>query len=59
MVVLNDSKLVREAFRQPVFSGRPDTELTKLLQGYGMFDMISISINNLYTCIASINWFSN
>lgn len=36
VVVLNDSKLVREAFRQQVFSGRPDTELTKLLQGYGM-----------------------
>lgn len=35
VVVLNDSKLVREAFRQPVFSGRPDTELTKILQGYG------------------------
>lgn len=37
VVVLNDAKLVREAFRQPVFSGRPDTELTKILQGYGMF----------------------
>jgi hypothetical protein len=36
VVVLNDAKLVREAFRQPVFSGRPDTELTKILQGYGM-----------------------
>lgn len=35
VVVLNDSKLVREAFRQQVFSGRPDTELTKILQGYG------------------------
>lgn len=35
VVVLNDARLVREAFRQPVFSGRPDTELTKLLQGYG------------------------
>lgn len=37
VVVLNDSKLVREAFRQPVFSGRPDTELTKILQGYGLY----------------------
>lgn len=36
VVVLNDAKIVREAFRQPVFSGRPDTELTKILQGYGM-----------------------
>lgn len=35
VVVLNDARLVREAFRQPVFSGRPDTELTKILQGYG------------------------
>ena len=36
VVVLSDARLVREAFRQPVFSGRPDTELTRILQGYGM-----------------------
>lgn len=35
VVVLNDASIVRQAFRQPVFSGRPDTELTKILQGYG------------------------
>lgn len=35
VVVLNDARIVRQAFRQPVFSGRPDTELTKILQGYG------------------------
>lgn len=35
VVVLNDARIVREAFRQPVFSGRPDTELTRILQGYG------------------------
>lgn len=35
VVVLSDAKLVREAFRQAVFSGRPDTELTRILQGYG------------------------
>lgn len=35
VVILSDPNLIREAFRQPVFSGRPDTELTKLLQGYG------------------------
>lgn len=35
LVVVSDPVLVREAFKQPVFSGRPDTELTKILQGYG------------------------
>ncbi|KPM09295.1 8-oxo-dGDP phosphatase NUDT18 [Sarcoptes scabiei] len=36
VVVINDAKLIKEAFRQPVFSGRPDTELTRILQGYGI-----------------------
>ncbi|KAH6933414.1 hypothetical protein HPB50_014792 [Hyalomma asiaticum] len=35
VVVISDPKLVRQAFSQAAFSGRPDTELTKLLQGYG------------------------
>ncbi|XP_076348012.1 cytochrome P450 18a1-like [Tachypleus tridentatus] len=38
VVVLNDPHIVRQAFRQHVFSGRPDTELTKLLQGYGIIN---------------------
>ncbi|KAL3223609.1 hypothetical protein MRX96_027284 [Rhipicephalus microplus] len=33
VVVISDPKLVRQAFSQAAFSGRPDTELTKLLQG--------------------------
>lgn len=37
LVVISDARIVREAYRQPVFSGRPDTELTKILQGYGRF----------------------
>lgn len=36
VVVLNDASLVRQAFKQPVFSGRPDTQLTRILQGYGI-----------------------
>lgn len=36
VVVLTDASLVRQAFRQPVFSGRPDTQLTRILQGYGI-----------------------
>ncbi|OTF79475.1 cytochrome P450-like protein [Euroglyphus maynei] len=36
VVVINDARLIKEAFRQPVFSGRPDTELTRILQGYGI-----------------------
>lgn len=35
VVVINDARLIKEAFRQQVFSGRPDTELTRILQGYG------------------------
>ncbi|XP_076312336.1 cytochrome P450 18a1-like isoform X1 [Tachypleus tridentatus] len=38
VVVLNEPQMVRQAFRQHVFSGRPDTELTKLLQGYGIIN---------------------
>ncbi|XP_054715394.1 cytochrome P450 18a1-like [Uloborus diversus] len=38
VVVISDPVLVRHAFRLPVFSGRPDTELTKLLQGYGIIN---------------------
>lgn len=37
VVVINDAKIIKEAFRQPVFSGRPDTELTRILQGYGKY----------------------
>lgn len=35
LVVIGDARIVREAFRRPEFSGRPDTELTRILQGYG------------------------
>ncbi|KAK8774876.1 hypothetical protein V5799_010591, partial [Amblyomma americanum] len=38
VVVISDPKLVRQAFSQAAFSGRPDTELTKLLQGYGIIN---------------------
>ncbi|XP_077535558.1 cytochrome P450 18a1 [Haemaphysalis longicornis] len=38
VVVISDPKLVRRAFSQAAFSGRPDTELTKLLQGYGIIN---------------------
>lgn len=36
VVVLNDASLVRQAFKQAVFSGRPNTQLTRILQGYGI-----------------------
>lgn len=35
VLVLSCPNLVREAFRQPVFNGRPDNELTKIIEGYG------------------------
>lgn len=45
VVIISDVKLIKEAFKQPVFSGRPDTELTRILQGYGK--LVSISNTNL------------
>ena len=36
VVILNDAKLIRGAFKQQVFSGRPNTRLTRILQGYGI-----------------------
>ncbi|GFT10906.1 cytochrome P450 18a1 [Nephila pilipes] len=38
VVVISDPALLRHAFKQSVFSGRPDTGLTKLLQGYGIIN---------------------
>ncbi|GIZ03557.1 cytochrome P450 2F3 [Caerostris extrusa] len=40
VVVINDPQLIRDAFRQKVFSGRPDTGLTKLLQGLGVINSV-------------------
>ena len=48
VVVINDARLIKEAFRQQVFSGRPDTELTRILQGYG----------KLFICVQSIIFYS-
>lgn len=50
IVVISDSQIIRQAFRLQVFSGRPDTELTKILQGYGtspfcsLFQFIKLSV---------------
>lgn len=35
IVVINDPIIIREAFRKSVFAGRPSTQLTKILKGYG------------------------
>lgn len=45
VVVINDAKIIKEAFRQPVFSGRPDTELTRILQGYGQLQGVGTKVN--------------
>lgn len=37
VVVLSDYKLIRDAFRKEEFTGRPTTEFTDLLGGYGKF----------------------
>ncbi len=36
LVVLSDHRLIREAFRNPVFDARPRNEFFKLMKGYGM-----------------------
>lgn len=44
VVVVSDPALIRHAFRQPVFSGRPDTGLTTLLEGYGENNLIFLKL---------------
>lgn len=38
VIVVSDPILIKDAFRRNVFSGRPNTELTKMVQGYGKFN---------------------
>ncbi|XP_014285841.1 cytochrome P450 18a1 [Halyomorpha halys] len=38
VVILSDYKLIREAFRREDFTGRPDTEFTNILGGYGIIN---------------------
>lgn len=35
IVVLSDYKIIRDAFRKEEFTGRPSTEFTNILEGYG------------------------
>ncbi|XP_060528418.1 cytochrome P450 18a1 [Cylas formicarius] len=39
IVVLSDYKLIRDAFRKEEFTGRPTTETTNLLEGYGVLNV--------------------
>ncbi|XP_066995612.2 cytochrome P450 18a1 [Anabrus simplex] len=38
IVVLSDHKMIREAFRREEFTGRPHTEFTNILGGYGIIN---------------------
>ncbi|XP_017775403.1 PREDICTED: cytochrome P450 18a1 [Nicrophorus vespilloides] len=38
MVVLSDYKMIRDTFRKEEFTGRPVTEFTKILGGYGVIN---------------------
>lgn len=40
IVVINDPAIIREAFRKSLFAGRPSTEMTKILKGYGKLKII-------------------
>lgn len=42
VVILTDHNIIREAFRLEAFSGRPITELTQILGGYGKPDDLII-----------------
>lgn len=37
IVVLSDYKTIRDAFRREEFTGRPSTEFTNILEGYGKY----------------------
>ena len=60
IVVISDTQIIRQAFRLQVFSGRPDTELTKILQGYGKSAIFHIRffLSNFVTVLVlSKVWF--
>ncbi|XP_050304879.1 cytochrome P450 18a1 [Anthonomus grandis grandis] len=38
IVVLSDYKTIRDAFRREEFTGRPNTEVTSILEGYGVIN---------------------
>nr|UOF76412.1 cytochrome P450 CYP18 [Xylotrechus quadripes] len=38
IVVLSDYKMIRDAFRKEEFTGRPTTEFTNILEGYGVIN---------------------
>ncbi|KAF5285647.1 hypothetical protein FQA39_LY16553 [Lamprigera yunnana] len=38
IVVLSDYKMIRDAFRKEEFTGRPSTEFTDILEGYGIIN---------------------
>nr|WET52710.1 cytochrome P450 [Phaedon brassicae] len=39
IVVLSDYKMIRDTFRKEDFTGRPDTEFTNILGGYGVINI--------------------
>jgi len=41
MVILSDHQLIKEAFRCPVFNGRPRNEFFNIIKGYGTSKMTS------------------
>lgn len=49
VVVLSDYKMIRDAFRKEEFTGRPTTEFTSILGGYGEYQFLFCKkIINLY-----------
>lgn len=49
IVVLSDYKTIRDAFRREEFTGRPSTEFTNILEGYGKYlSIFFVSTQNCY-----------
>lgn len=44
IVVLSDYKMIRDAFRKEEFTGRPTTEFTNILGGYGKFHSSTLAM---------------
>lgn len=44
IVVVSDHKAIREAFRREEFTGRPHTEFSNILGGYGEYCISSLSV---------------
>lgn len=48
LVVLSDYKSIRKAFRKEAFSGRPENEISAIIEGYGELSLVYALIYGLF-----------